>query len=77
MNSLRGWDGGSGVGKGPNMLEINFLRRIADSWSQWKDTRKASFLSKWLKCGHSTIPFHHSIPVEHSTDSIPPAHTAM
>ena len=25
-----------------------------------------------LKCDHSTIQFHHSIPVEHSTDSIPP-----
>ena len=34
--------------------------------------REASFLRKCLKCGHSTIPFHHSIPVEHSTDSIPP-----
>ena len=31
--------------------------------------KEASFPSK---CGHSTIPFHHSIPVEHSTDSIPP-----
>ena len=26
--------------------------------------------------GRSTIPFHHSIPVEHSTDSIPPNHVA-
>ena len=32
--------------------------------------KEASFPSKWLKCGHSTIPFHHSIPVEYSTDSI-------
>ena len=26
--------------------------------------KEASFPSKWQKRGHSTIPFHHSIPVE-------------
>ena len=67
-----------------------FLRRIADDpcWSlcaaQWKNLfrhmicpKEPSFPSKWLKYGHSTIPFHHSIPVEHSTDSIPPLQCSL
>ena len=33
--------------------------------------KKTNLYSKWLKCGHFTISFHHSIPVEHSTDSVP------
>ena len=30
-------------------------------------------LPQTIQKSHSTIPFHHSIPVEHSTNSIPPA----
>ena len=48
---------------------------FADSWSQWKNLfrHQGSFLSfQMAKIWPFHFPFHHSIPVEHSTDSILP-----
>ena len=63
------------------------IMSISWSWSlcavQWKNLSRADILcpqasfpsihQKMAKMSiPCTIPFHHSIPVEHSTDSIPP-----
>ena len=62
---------------------LKTLRRIAvigvcvqHNGKTYSDTcmlcpKEASFSFKWLKCGHSTIPSHCSIPVEHFTDLLP------